>query len=295
MQNTVLMIDDSVMLHSLAEACLSASGFECHFAADGEAGYRRVVELRPSIILLDLDLPGADGWETYRRLRQHPAACTVPILILSADSAVASRQRALDMGAADYLVKPIAMPLVAERVRAALGRVRQAHEAAGVDPLTKMKSRTQIASDLAARNTGERRSWSAAMVDLDELGLLNTRHGRHVGDAVIVELVQRVKIAVQEDDEIYAMGGGTLLIVSSRSDRQAMARLAEDVVRSVGSSPFRTVGLSLACTCCCGVVSDGVCTVIELTERAQQTLLRAKLKGPTSVVVARKSSRQAAA
>ncbi|OPZ72955.1 MAG: Response regulator MprA [Firmicutes bacterium ADurb.Bin456] len=94
-------------------------GYEVRVAGGGEEGLRLAASWLPDLVLLDVLMPGLDGWEVCRRLR---AAGSVPVLMLTARDEVSDRVKGLDLGADDYLVKPFALEELLARVRALLRR-----------------------------------------------------------------------------------------------------------------------------------------------------------------------------
>jgi two-component system OmpR family response regulator len=114
----VLMIDDEPGIRRLVTRALSSAGFVVDCAADGQRGLELASEGRHELVVLDLLLPGIDGVTVLRRLMAHQPRQRV--LILSAVGDVGSRVQCLDLGAADYLLKPFAVAELIARVRARL-------------------------------------------------------------------------------------------------------------------------------------------------------------------------------
>ncbi|MEI8266531.1 MAG: response regulator [Betaproteobacteria bacterium] len=127
----VLVVEDEPKLAALLCDYLRASGFAPHAVADGPAALAAVAELRPEVVLLDLNLPGLDGMEVCRVLRQHS---NVPILMLTARVDEIDRILGLEIGADDYLCKPYSPREVVARVRALLRRAGGALAAPRSDP-----------------------------------------------------------------------------------------------------------------------------------------------------------------
>jgi two-component system, OmpR family, response regulator MprA len=115
----VLVIDDDRNITSFLRRALSYSGYEVEIAENGPAGLSLALESPPDLVVLDVMLPGMDGYEVCRRLR---AGGPVPILMLTAKDEVPDRVRGLDVGADDYLVKPFALEELQARIRALLRR-----------------------------------------------------------------------------------------------------------------------------------------------------------------------------
>ena len=120
----LLVVDDEPALRETLERALAAEGYAVETAPDGVAALRAVARSEPDAIVLDVLMPGADGFEVTRRLRAD--GHRVPILLLTARDAVGDRVEGLDAGADDYLVKPFALDELLARVRALLRRTAPA-------------------------------------------------------------------------------------------------------------------------------------------------------------------------
>lgn len=102
----VLIVEDDPTNRMLATRILGAAGITFAEAVDGEQALVLLEQRRPDLILMDLSLPGIDGWEVARRVRSHPELETVPILAVSAHAMTGDREKALAAGCDDYLTKP---------------------------------------------------------------------------------------------------------------------------------------------------------------------------------------------
>ena len=118
---TILVVDDEPHVVRLVQANLQASGYQVLTAADGRAALQIVEEKVPDLVLLDLMMPGLDGYEVCRRIRDYS---DVPIIMLTARGAEVDRIAGLDAGADDYLTKPFSVGELLARVRAVLRRSR---------------------------------------------------------------------------------------------------------------------------------------------------------------------------
>jgi CheY-like chemotaxis protein len=104
---------------------LTRAGFEVAVATDGEQGVAMAATEAPDLILMDLRLPGIDGWEATRRLKAAPATKTIPVIALSAHAMAGDREKALAAGCDDYDTKPVDFPKLLERIQTILARVRK--------------------------------------------------------------------------------------------------------------------------------------------------------------------------
>jgi two-component system response regulator MprA len=125
MAEHILIIEDEQRIADFLRRGLTYEGFQVDVRADGESGLKAARDNPPDLVVLDVMLPGLDGFEVCRRLR---AGGTVPILMLTAKDSVADRVKGLDSGADDYVVKPFAFEELMARVRALLRRSRPSEE-----------------------------------------------------------------------------------------------------------------------------------------------------------------------
>lgn len=120
-RSKILIIEDDKPLARLLELALTHEGYTVRKEYDGADGLRRVPQFEPDLILLDIMLPGMDGMEVCRKIREFSG---IPILMLTAKDATADKVDGLDIGANDYITKPFEMDELLARIRAGL-RVRE--------------------------------------------------------------------------------------------------------------------------------------------------------------------------
>jgi two-component system KDP operon response regulator KdpE len=137
----VLVVDDEPHIRRTLEINLAARGYQVDLAGTARAAIDLAAKKRPDLVILDLGLPGLDGIEVVRGLREWSS---VPILVLSAREAEQAKVAALDAGADDYVTKPFGMDELVARVRAALRRAAPPEEEATVVT-------TDFTVDLAAK------------------------------------------------------------------------------------------------------------------------------------------------
>ena len=118
----ILVVDDEEDIRELVAMQLRREGFTARTASDGPEALSLATRLRPSLILLDLMLPGMSGTEVCRRLRAEPATAGIPVIMLTARSEEIDRVVGFEVGADDYVVKPFSTRELVLRVRAVLRR-----------------------------------------------------------------------------------------------------------------------------------------------------------------------------
>ena len=120
---TIVIIEDDAAIRSVLRVLLRGAGF-AHIkeAERGDDGLKLVREIRPSLVLLDLMLPGLDGFSVCRRIRETKEIASTPVIMLTARSEEIDVVRGLECGADDYVTKPFSRQVLLARVRAVLRR-----------------------------------------------------------------------------------------------------------------------------------------------------------------------------
>ena len=142
----ILVVDDEPAVRTSLERALSLEGYDVALAADGAAALDSLAAAPPDAVVLDVSMPGLDGLDVCRRMRQ--AGDRTPVLMLTARDAVDDKVRGLDAGADDYLTKPFALDELLARLRALLRRV-QSPGADGLDE--EVLSFSDLRMDIASR------------------------------------------------------------------------------------------------------------------------------------------------
>ena len=102
----ILVVDDTPANLDVMSEVLEDAGFEVAIATTGERALKLMPNIQPSLILLDVMMPGIDGFETCRRFKAAPATADIPVIFMTALSEVSDRIKGFDLGAVDYITKP---------------------------------------------------------------------------------------------------------------------------------------------------------------------------------------------
>jgi CheY-like chemotaxis protein len=115
---TILIVDDNPTNLDVLSETLTRSGYQVSVAIDGESAIEQVKYHLPALILLDIMMPGIDGFETCKRLKQNPMSCNIPIIFMTALTDTDNKVRGFSLGAIDYITKPFQQGEVLARVQA---------------------------------------------------------------------------------------------------------------------------------------------------------------------------------
>lgn len=118
----VLVVEDDVDIAELVAFNLERQGWECSMVHHGAEGWEQIQKLRPDLVILDVMLPGMDGMQIFRQMKEQEMTRTIPVIFLTARGALDDRLEGLSMGADDYVTKPFSPKELVLRVRNVLAR-----------------------------------------------------------------------------------------------------------------------------------------------------------------------------
>ena len=117
----ILLVEDNEMNRDMLSRRLERRGYEVIVAVDGEEGVARAKADAPDLVLMDLSLPGIDGWEATRQLKATDESRSIPVLALTAHAMAGDREKALEVGCDDFDTKPVDLPRLIQKIEALLG------------------------------------------------------------------------------------------------------------------------------------------------------------------------------
>lgn len=243
-QTTFLVADDEESSREILKMLLVAEGHAVRIATNGEETLASVAEQLPDLILLDIQMPGIDGFEVMRRLKADSRTHAIPIILVTKLDNHASRLKGLNEGAAEFLSKPVDRAELLIRVRNQL-KIREyqdsivGHNAtledrvkwlANFDVLTGLPNRALLADRMNSALSVARRNGSplaVMLLDLDHFKNVNDSLGHHVGDELLKVVARRLESTVREQDTVSRQGGDEFAVVLPDTDAKGAARVVE--------------------------------------------------------------------
>jgi diguanylate cyclase (GGDEF)-like protein len=220
---SILVVDDDPIIARLLQIELEASGYEVKLAKTGEEAIATAQENRPDLVLLDVLMPGMDGFEVARRLRSDPRTLPVSIIMLTATGLSANRLEGLNAGADDYIVKPFDTPELMARVK---GVLRRAREMRSQSPLTGLPGYVRIEEEIERRIADEQ-DFAVLYADLDGFKAFNDHYGFDKGDDVLRHtgrMVKETPLEIAGDDTFIGhVGGDDFVIVTDPNVAMSVA------------------------------------------------------------------------
>ena len=291
---TILIVDD-LRTNALALAAILKSEWAIKTAQDGETALRIAAEdPMPNLILLDVSMPGMDGYEVCQRLKQSEKTRDLPVIFVTAKDDQEEEALGLRLGAVDYIVKPVNTTIVKARIRnhlalqQALAELALRNEElallAARDEQTGLYNRRRLDELLTAEIERARRynrPLSIMLLDIDKFKTVNDTHGHLVGDSVLLKTAEQLRGSVRSCDLVGRWGGDEFLIICPETAPDAVLLLAERLRYGYAERAFPVAG---GLTVSIGVASYRKGQLAkDLLSTADVALYRAKENGRNQV------------
>ncbi len=221
---TILVVDDDRNLRTITGTNLELAGYHVILAADA-AGALDVLDREiPDLVVLDVALPGMNGFELCRRIRRHPTCAHVPIVMLNARAETDDAVTGLEAGADDYLQRPFLPQELLARVRA---KIRRVAVDSSLNPLTRLPGNIAIETEIRRRFT-KRLPWAVVYIDLDNFKAFNDVYGFVRGDDAIRLIASTLTDELLDHDTgrdfVGHIGGDDFILVTEPERAEAFAR-----------------------------------------------------------------------
>lgn len=265
MTQTVLAIDDSPEIHQLLKVRLKNLDVELAHADCGFDGFDQAMAANPDLILLDVMMPDASGFDICRKLKATTETRNIPVIFLTGASDVDQKVLGFDVGAVDYIQKPFDSAELNARVRAALRTKRfqdMLAQRAMIDGLTGLWNRAhfdqRMHEEVAAASRYDR-PMSLIMMDVDKFKNLNDNHGHPFGDEVLQAVGDVLQDSARTSDWPCRYGGEEFGLILRETDLDGAIIMAERVREEIESLQLRNKGQLVPVTSSFGVVASTLC------------------------------------
>ncbi|WP_028448865.1 GGDEF domain-containing response regulator [Chitinibacter tainanensis] len=274
----ILIVDDSPLNQKMLTAMVEGLA-EVHCASDGEQGLLLAQQLHPNLILLDVEMPGMNGYEVCRALRHQPNFDSA-IMIITAHRGDEYEIKALRAGAVDFVSKPFNEDVVKARVKTHLllnQQTRYLQSLVNLDALTGVFNRRHFNEVLLQewrRHLRLQMPLALAMVDVDHFKRFNDKLGHQAGDDCLKSVAQCLSRSVRRPGEIVSRYGGEefaiILPAIGPADALSVGQWLSDQVAGVAiAHPDREDGMPTV------TVSVGVCAITPRLDASPKWLVAA--------------------
>ncbi|MDM8550918.1 diguanylate cyclase [Desulfobacterales bacterium HSG2] len=310
----ILIVDDVSKNIQVVASILKDDGYQMTFAQNGKVALDKIHSHNFDLILLDVMMPGMDGFEVCRRLKQEPSTKDIPVVFLTAKTDTESLVRGFEAGGTDYVTKPFnGVELLARvRTRLELSRSRESLKvayrelkktneellksqrklelAAKTDTLTKLSNRRDIIEKIENERIRFERSgkpFSLVLCDIDNFKVFNDKHGHDCGDFVLVSVAEMMRGKVRKQDGVARWGGEEFLLLLPETDLEGGRILAESLREKISCNYYKYDNHNLRITMTFGVSSFSECVmnIEQCIKMADEALYEGKKRGKNCVVL----------
>ena len=287
----ILLVDDRPENALALEAILEPLGQDLVRASSGEQALKQILRRDFALILLDVEMPGLDGFKTARHIKSRERSRHIPIIFMTAnDKEEEEALRGYSVGAADYVLKPFHPDILRSKVSVFLDLHRLKSEADSLahralhDSLTGLANRVLFVNRLEMALAGlARRSSQVAVLflDLDGFKLVNDRLGHEAGDELLKEIAGRLRDVMRPSDTVARFGGDEFTILAEGYTSEAQVVATAERIHTVLREPFALevgearIGTSIGISLASGTGADAE----PLIREADAAMYRAKRAG----------------
>ncbi len=298
----VLLLDDSAYNADILEKHLTTGGHAVTRIQNVEDVALTLPQQAFDLVMVSLNLTSGDGLYLCAQLRAQEATRTLPILLVANEEDIDQIARGLDLGANDYLLRPLEKEELFARLRTQLrqkrhyDRLHKNYEAsltlALVDPLTGAYNRRYLDMHLPtlfSRTQATRHALSILSFDIDHFKAVNDTKGHKAGDITLKEVVNRVIVSLRPFDLVVRMGGEEFAVIMPETNYKTALSVGERLREAVAQTPvvLDETGDSLMISASFGVATfnhESDKTPASILDRADAALYRAKETGRNKVV-----------
>ncbi|MBT0665275.1 response regulator [Geobacter pelophilus] len=285
----VMIVDDDPHLTELYSTILSSAGMVTRTLNDPMLAMPLLFEFKPDLILSDMNMPGCNGIELARAIRQIDAYSGIPIVFLSSETDSDLPFHAMRVGGDEFLSKPIKADHLISAVSARAGRMKTIRQNMVQDSMTGLLNHTnfreRLISEIAeSRSCGKKLCF--AMIDIDGFKKINDSHGHPTGDRVLIAMARFLQQRCRKTDIIGRYGSNEFGVILPDCDIPTAAPLFEQLRESFAAIRFPAGTDSFSATFSCGIAALPLQGDAEQICKAVDDALSEAKKGGRNKVVA---------
>lgn len=294
MSAKILIVDDTKLNIKLLTDILENHGYEVYSLNSGFLVQDTAKRISPDIILLDIMMPGIDGFEVCRILKQDSELMDIPVIMVTARTEGADIKKALELGAFDYIKKPIDEWEVVARVQSALRFKKNQDmlkDLAIKDRLTGLYNHALIIELLKRELAKQGRRGSDlcfGMIDIDYFKKVNDTYGHMVGDVVLNELSNMLVNSVRKSDIIGRYGGDEFSVILPEITLHDSICVFERIRQSVDERKYivedKTIHITISTGICFKRAADNL-SYADIIKKADEALYLSKGNGRNRIEI----------
>ncbi len=312
MANKLMVVGDDPVARRWVAEMLETAGYRIVECEDGQKALALILDEKPDLLLMDVEMPGMGGHQVCRIIKGNKSFGFVPVILMTARDDVQTKVEGLEMGADDYLIKPLNPLELEARVKSMLRlkvlqdelvsaneklRAVNEHlqELSTTDPLMGIFNRMYFNKRIGyefQRAERYRNPLALLMLDLDHFKRVNDNYGHPIGDQVLKKIADLLMENVRQVDIVARYGGEEIVIALPETDSKQALVVAERIRSEVEKTKVEHDGTSVKVTVSIGlsvVPDDAIETVEDLLKASDDALYDAKKAGRNCIRIAEKA------
>jgi diguanylate cyclase (GGDEF)-like protein len=293
-RDTIWLIDDAEIIHRAIKLILPKYNVHSFFSGEEFLEFIRAGGYRlPDLILLDILMKPVSGYQVLEKLMEIIEFREIPVVIISTNGSIDDKVKGLEMGAADYVVKPFHEKELSARIRVHI-RIKKNQDALRkkviLDCLTSIYNKRHLYSRLKTHfNIYKRHASPISLIffDIDNFKQINDAFGHLTGDYILKELCSEIKSVIRSEDELFRYGGEEFVIIVPYTSKANAEKFAEKIRKRIANKHFIFHEEKIQITLSFGVASlpeDETSNLETLMELADRRMIAAKKSGRNRVV-----------
>lgn len=290
----ILVVDDNKLNLRLLQDILEDEKYKVYTTDSGFSVLEMAHNLKPDVILLDIMMPGMDGYDVCRLLKSDEEVMDIPVIMVTAKTEGNDLKIAFEMGAADYIKKPFDELEIIARIHSVL-RTKQSQDIlkdkASRDGLTGIYNHAlliQLFEKEIKKQAISGGDVSFVMLDIDHFKKINDSYGHTIGDAVLKELAMILSTSIRDCDYVGRYGGEEFSIILTKMNSDDTYEWCEMIRKKIQNHKFYAGDLSIQVTVSMGFYCKSAKDTIgsyDMIKTSDEALYKAKQNGRNKVEV----------
>ena len=293
-QPLILIVDDTIKNLQVLGTILKAENYKIAIATNGNQAISIANDTNPDLILLDVMMPGLDGFETCKKLKSLSGTKDVPVIFLTAKVETEDIIEGFKAGAVDYITKPFNSYELKARVKTHVelkiskdlleqknAILKKLSITDGLTGLFNHRHTMDVLSRLIEENIRYRQPLSISMLDIDNFKKANDEYGHLFGDEVLIKISNSIESCLRKTDMVGRYGGEEFLVLFAHINLKGAIESVERIIKNIENLKWEKENFKIT-------ISAGVCEkkdedITTLIKKADELLYAAKKKGKNRV------------
>ena len=294
---TIHIVDDSLLVIETLKKVLKAKEYNVTYSQNGQDALKAILEDKPDLIILDIEMPIMDGYETIKHLKHNKNTKNIPIIFYTAEEKGESIGNLFELGASDYITKPFIPQELLARVEKEIKNIMLQNmlkekmsklaEALSLDKVTntsnKMHMTSLIKANLGKLKLSDKAIFSLIYIDIDNFSYFIRMNGMTVLEMVQKKIAIIIKRSVRTKDIISHWHGDEFMVMCPKISEDELNKIAIKIRDSISKAPFSP---NANLTCCISLlqISDSQ-TINVIIEKLESRMKDIKSKNKNSIVM----------